>query len=123
MVFQKIARKLNDWENHRTNSEHQNNLINKVFWFKLVNLYSPMIYISFLKSTDHGVGYCKGSWLQASFFKKYATAVEADVCLPFFNQEKGMLDPGNATEVKNWPSANDFLRFCCNITSTIYSKL
>lgn len=34
-----------------------------------------------------------------------------------------MLDPGNATEVKDWPSANDFLRFCCNITSTIYSKL
>lgn len=36
-----IAEKLTEWENHRTDKEFEGSLINKSFWFQLINSFTP----------------------------------------------------------------------------------
>jgi len=48
-VYQKIAFKLNEWENHRTASEFNNALIFKLFVFYFVNSYTSLYYMAFFK--------------------------------------------------------------------------
>jgi hypothetical protein len=48
-VYKSVAQKLNDFENHRTESEYENNLIVKVFLFQFVNSFSSFVYIAFAK--------------------------------------------------------------------------
>jgi len=55
---------LNDWENHRTDSQYENFLIGKSFGFKVINSFATFIYIGFYKRFDWDVRYCKGSFLQ-----------------------------------------------------------
>jgi len=52
------AVKLNDFENHRTQSEYENALIGKSFIFKFVNSYNSLFYIAFFKQYDETVNYC-----------------------------------------------------------------
>jgi anoctamin-10/anoctamin-7 len=52
------AVKLNDFENHRTQSEYENALIGKSFIFKFVNSYNSLFYIAFFKQWDETVNYC-----------------------------------------------------------------
>ena len=47
IVYFKIAKWLNDKENHRTESEFQSNMISKAFVFQFVNSYGAAIYIAF----------------------------------------------------------------------------
>jgi len=49
MGYRTVAKKLTDWENHRTESEYENNLIIKNFIFQFVNSYISLFYIAFLK--------------------------------------------------------------------------
>ena len=44
-----IAVALNNYENHRTDTEYEDNLIAKVFCFQFVNSFSSLFYIAFLK--------------------------------------------------------------------------
>jgi Calcium-activated chloride channel len=53
-VYGVISFKLNDYENHRTDSEYENSLIAKTFLFKFVNSYSSLFYIAFIKEHDTG---------------------------------------------------------------------
>jgi hypothetical protein len=39
---------LNNWENHRTESEYEDALIAKLFFFQFVNSYSSCFYIAFI---------------------------------------------------------------------------
>jgi len=55
---------LNDWENHRTDSQYENFLIGKSFGFKVINSFATFVYIGFYKRFDWDVKYCKGSFLQ-----------------------------------------------------------
>ncbi|XP_071481408.1 anoctamin-7-like [Diadema antillarum] len=48
-IYDKIAYKLNDWENHRTQSDYENALIVKLFAFQFVNSYSSLFYIAFFR--------------------------------------------------------------------------
>merc|ERR1719454_14433 len=48
-VYNIIARKLTDWECHRTELHHENAFIHKMFWFQFFNFYSPLFYIAFFK--------------------------------------------------------------------------
>eukprot|EP01111_Echinosteliopsis_oligospora_P009071 TRINITY_DN2593_c0_g1_i1.p1 TRINITY_DN2593_c0_g1~~TRINITY_DN2593_c0_g1_i1.p1 ORF type:complete len:778 (-),score=195.83 TRINITY_DN2593_c0_g1_i1:55-2388(-) len=48
-IYRIVAIKLNDWENHRTYSEYNNQLLFKVFLFQFVNSYTSMYYIAFFK--------------------------------------------------------------------------
>jgi len=63
-VYARISVALNDWENHRTDSEYENFLIGKSFGFKVINTFVTFIYIGFFKRFDWDVRYCKGSFLQ-----------------------------------------------------------
>ena len=38
-----------DWENHRTNHEHENSLILKLFSFQFLNEFGTLLYIAFVK--------------------------------------------------------------------------
>jgi len=48
-VYKKIATKLNNFENHRTDTNYEDALIGKVFMFQFVNSYSSLFYIGFIK--------------------------------------------------------------------------
>lgn len=49
MVYDKIARKLNDMENHRTQTEYDDALALKTILFEFINSYSSLVYIAFIK--------------------------------------------------------------------------
>ena len=53
MVYDRVARALNDYENHRTQSEYDNALILKTVLFQFVNSYSSLVYIAFIKPFVH----------------------------------------------------------------------
>jgi hypothetical protein len=40
---------LNQWENHRTDTDYENHLILKTFLFQFVNSYASFFYIAFVK--------------------------------------------------------------------------
>ena len=46
---------LNDLENHRTETEHEDALIMKAFFFQFSNSYSALFYIAFVKGLPQGV--------------------------------------------------------------------
>ncbi|KAJ6246988.1 ngep-related [Anaeramoeba flamelloides] len=48
MLFQPIVEKLNDWENHETDSDYENALILKLFLFQIVNTFTSLFCISFI---------------------------------------------------------------------------
>jgi len=50
LLWKIVATKLTDWENHRTHSEYENNLIFKIFLFYFVNSYLCLYYIAFFKN-------------------------------------------------------------------------
>lgn len=49
IIYEFIAKKLNDWENHETELDYNNYLSIKLFLFKFVNSYISLFYICFLK--------------------------------------------------------------------------
>ena len=48
-LYQKLALWLNDFENHRTDTEYEDYLIAKTFAFQFINSYASLIYIAFFK--------------------------------------------------------------------------
>eukprot|EP00808_Paulinella_micropora_P018751 g21834.t1 len=57
-IYGKIALRLNDYENHKKQSEYQDALIAKSFLFKFVNSYNSLFYIAFFKRFDLTVDGC-----------------------------------------------------------------
>lgn len=61
-LFGHIALQLNDYENHRTDTEFEDALISKTFSFQFVNSYACLFYIAFFKpyipNLDPCVGQC-----------------------------------------------------------------
>ena len=54
VLFGGMALSLNQWENHRTDTIFEDQLINKIFLFQLVNSYAALTYVSFFKETLAG---------------------------------------------------------------------
>ncbi|EDO41719.1 predicted protein, partial [Nematostella vectensis] len=48
-VYQVLANKLTDWENHRTQTSYDDALIIKLFGFQFVNSYTSLFYIAFFR--------------------------------------------------------------------------
>jgi len=64
-IYGKTAKLLNDYENHRTETEYENALISKTFLFKFVNSYNSLFYVAFFKQYDDNAGGClSGSCMQ-----------------------------------------------------------
>jgi len=72
---------LNDWENHRTDSQYENFLIGKAFGFKVINSFVTFIYIGFYKHFDWPVRYCKGSFLQRVAKLRATDPKDADIAM------------------------------------------
>lgn len=53
-IYYIIARKLNDWENHETESEYTETLSGKLFLFRFVNCYVSLFYIAFVQEHWEG---------------------------------------------------------------------
>ena len=49
LVYDSMAIKLNDWENHKTETEYENGLIVKKVGYQFVNYFISLYYIAFLK--------------------------------------------------------------------------
>ena len=49
LVYGSVSIQLNDYENHRTDTEYEDNLISKIFIFQLVNSFAALTYVSFIK--------------------------------------------------------------------------
>ncbi len=48
-AFRDVATWLNDFENHRTDTQYEDNLVTKLFVFQLFNSYSYLSYLAFVK--------------------------------------------------------------------------
>jgi hypothetical protein len=61
-IYYIVARKMNDWENHETESEYTEALSVKLFLFRFINCYISLFYIAFVKSQFEGClnGDCYG---------------------------------------------------------------
>eukprot|EP00615_Pteridomonas_danica_P014832 CAMPEP_0114382610 /NCGR_PEP_ID=MMETSP0102-20121206/4209_1 /TAXON_ID=38822 ORGANISM="Pteridomonas danica, Strain PT" /NCGR_SAMPLE_ID=MMETSP0102 /ASSEMBLY_ACC=CAM_ASM_000212 /LENGTH=489 /DNA_ID=CAMNT_0001538439 /DNA_START=18 /DNA_END=1488 /DNA_ORIENTATION=+ len=49
VIYEKVAEKLTDKENHRTETEYEDALISKTFSFQFVNSFMALIYLAFIK--------------------------------------------------------------------------
>ena len=49
LIYYYIAKKLNDWENHSTINNKNNDLAFKLILFDFMNSYSSLFYIAFIK--------------------------------------------------------------------------
>ena len=75
-VFYALARKLNDWENHRLQSDYQDALVYKNFVFQFVSNYFIMFYIAYLRQIEYPIvnitgDVCDMSCLNALQFKMF----------------------------------------------------
>jgi anoctamin-10/anoctamin-7 len=55
-AYKDVALRLNDAENHRTETEYEDALISKVFLFQFCNSYASLFYIAFIKGGIEGCG-------------------------------------------------------------------
>jgi len=55
-VFKGVAKALNDWENHRTDTAYEDALIMKTFLFCFTNSYATLFYMAFIKSGTEILG-------------------------------------------------------------------
>lgn len=53
-IYEWMVVKLTNWENHRTNSEYHNALVIKMFALQLVNNYTSLFYIAFVRPENNG---------------------------------------------------------------------
>ena len=49
LVYKKMARRLNDFENHRTEIDYDTALTKKIFLFQFVNVFASLYYLGFFK--------------------------------------------------------------------------
>jgi hypothetical protein len=83
ILWKTVAKKLTMWENYRTESEFENNLIFKIFTFYFVNSYTSLFYIAFFKNSTNLFG---------------RTNIQ-DSCKTYFSAPETVISNGCADEV------------------------
>lgn len=56
-VYKRLAHLGNEWENHRTQQDYENALIQKSFFFKFFNSFSTLFYLAFVRPSVLGTYY------------------------------------------------------------------
>lgn len=85
-VYKKVAKILNDFENHKTDIEYEDHLIAKTFVFSFINSYATLTYFAFIKSGIDILGVTQVCVNSAALRIENATDVEkeaiieADLC-------------------------------------------
>ena len=97
-LYTKFALFLNDYENHRTDTIYEDNLIAKIFIFQLINSYASLFYVAFIKFNVLGIncvgGNCTGevgSTLNTLFLTRLVTANLTEILLPILTQRSKAL--------------------------------
>jgi hypothetical protein len=116
-VYGSVGRYLNEFENHRTDTDYENALIAKSFLFKFVNSYNSLFYIAFFKNIGAG-DTCNPDGLNKSFPCLEQLAIQLvivfgsmivinntlEIFVPWL---KGIFaskkEQGDSTEHKTWP--------------------
>lgn len=63
-IYGSVAIALNDYENHRTDTQYEDALIAKTFIFQFVNSFASLFYTSFVKPYMQDIDPCLGSCMQ-----------------------------------------------------------
>ena len=91
-IYGSVAIYLNDFENHRTDTEYEDSLIAKTFIFQFVNSFSSLFYIAFVKPYIQDLDPCVGSCmseLQTSlgtiFLTRLATGSILKLAIPYYS--------------------------------------
>ncbi|KAH9257675.1 hypothetical protein BASA81_004133 [Batrachochytrium salamandrivorans] len=72
-VYKAIAKKLTEWENHRTDTQFEDALIAKTFIFCFVNSFATLFYLAFIKSGTNILG-------QTQLCEERAPTFASDAC-------------------------------------------
>jgi len=93
MIYKKVSGLGNDWENHRTEQDYQNNMIAKSFVFRFVNSFASLFFLAFFRPMFGGYG----------FYIRYYDSVCSEA-LEYMSTFLGAYDEGytNGT-VQDWP--------------------
>jgi len=54
VIYGKVAKWMNDWENYETDTIYNDQLSIKLFLFQFVNSYNSLFYIAFFKASAEG---------------------------------------------------------------------
>jgi len=95
ITYDAVSLRLNDYENHRTDTGFEDSLIAKTFVFEFINKYAALLYIAFIKKhfveTDFCTGSCfveLGTTLGIIFLLALATDNTLEVATTFLKQRK-----------------------------------
>jgi len=108
-LYGRVAIYLNNYENHRTDTDYEDSLISKTFIFQFVNSFSALFYIAFIKMTildeDPCVGDCMKelqTTLGTIFITRLATGSLSSILGPYIAQKTN-----KAEEMKGIDDIND----------------
>lgn len=108
-LYGRVAIYLNNYENHRTDTDYEDSLISKTFIFQFVNSFSALFYIAFIKMTildeDPCVGDCMKelqTTLGTIFITRLATGSISSILGPYITQKAN-----KAEEMKGIDDIND----------------
>lgn len=94
-IYNVIAIRLTQYENHRTDTEYEDSLIAKTFIFQFVNSFASLFYIAFIKPYISDIDPCIGSCmseLQASlgtiFLTRLATGSLLKILIPYMTKKQ-----------------------------------
>ena len=113
-LYGRVAIYLNNYENHRTDTDYEDSLISKTFIFQFVNSFSALFYIAFIKMTildeDPCVGDCMKelqTTLGTIFITRLATGSLISILGPYITQRlkkddemKGITNKNDVSEVE-----------------------
>ncbi len=107
-IYGYIAIALNDYENHRTDTEYEDALIAKTFMFQYVNSFASLFYISFVKPYTGSIDPCLGSCMQelqaglgTIFLTRLATGSILKLAIPYFMQKHKMAAETEGVDVED----------------------
>jgi hypothetical protein len=90
-IYGKLAIQLNDYENHRTDTVYEDNMIAKSFCFQFVNSYAALFYIVFIKPFLQDIDPCVGNCmtelqgtLGTIFLTRLCVGNLTEVGIPYF---------------------------------------
>ena len=93
-IYGSVAIALNDYENHRTDTEYEDALIAKTFIFQFVNSFASLFYIAYVKPYLSDLDPCLGSCMQelqaglgTIFLTRLATGSILKLAIPYFTQK------------------------------------
>lgn len=93
-IYGIVSVKLNDFENHRTETEYENALISKTFAFQFVNSFASLFYISFVKPFIPSIDACQINCLKelqitlgTIFLTRLATGSIVSIMVPWINKK------------------------------------